>query len=1155
VLRPSTVVADNAAFVGVGGERALQIAAALTAAQPELAARVQIVPGVEIRSAGDLQLSSDWNLMPSTAGRDAGPATLTLRAAGNLVISNSLSDGFVAAAGSADSRAIVANGVAKTDGASYRLVAGADLSSADPMAVHTDSAGTLTIGRAATPRGTPPSVYVRTTTGSIEMAAASDIVQLNSQARVYTTGTPVARSELPEFGRLVFSINQLARGEQTGTTSGPFYENAGDITLQAGRDLRGAPGTTYNASGTGSSTQYVTDWWYRQTGVNSPEQPAALWSRYDLFGQGFASFGSGDILASAGRDIVDLELSTPTTGYRLGARVSDSVVVAPAAQRWFQGGDLDVAAGRNVVSGLFNAGGARARLVAGDSILGSGDSGLGRSHPATQVLYQGTDWNLRARQSLTIGSPTNPALLPGVVQGSENNARVDLVDGLAPAASVSLVTLTGDLELSTSRPALRSGDTRFLGVGGRVLPDDLQAIAFSGSIDAGVLVQRPSGQARLDLLAGRDVQIDTLQLTGMDGAAAPRPLASADLAAVFNPSIGRWNVIAPGQASPVVMVAEGGDLSFGSGSESFSARPLRLIALRDLDVVSSLRVQHEPAGDGQPAALTLLQAGRDVRFARNSSLRLGGPGDLLIAAGRDVDLGGSPGVVTVGNQDNPRGLPAGGASISVLAGIDLRAADYRDAAGRQFQLVGGGFTGVANELLVQLEALRDGSALLSGKALAEAARAVAALTPAERGERVRALVGAQAFDRDVQAYVAAGLARIDALSAASDALQAAGTPARVPGSQFLNVTTGPGGVPLSAAEARTRLAAALAEQAYGSVLARHLADSAFDTAGRSAVALSVSAYTPRLIEFMQRQGAPAGLSAAESAQRFGLLSPERQALFINEVLFAELRAAGRSSTQGDRVAYLRGYEALDGLFAGERAAGDISLSSSQFKTQQGGNILMLAPAGGVNVGELGASGLGRTASDLGIVTVAGGSIEAAVRSNLDVNQSRVFTLARGDLLLWSSVGNLDAGRGAKTVTGSPPPLFTINDKGQLVIDTSGSFSGSGIAVLDGSSSLDLYAPLGEINAGDAGIQSRGITFLGANRIVNADALSLSGPTVGAPPPAPTSSANASLGAAAQSATSAGSRAQDEESEEDKRKKRRARRNLLLDFLGFGAESK
>lgn len=1145
---------DNARFVGDSGERAQQIGVALTEAQPELASRLQVVPGVEIRSSGDLVLSSDWNLMPSSGERFGAPATVTLRAAGNLSITNSLSDGFVAAAGSSDRNAIAANGVAQSEGASYRLVGGADLASADPLTVRTDAVGNVTIGRAPSRAGTqPPSVFVRSTTGSIDIAAAGDIHQLNSQARVYTTGTQVERRELPEFERFIFAVNQLARGGTAGTANGPFFEDAGDISLLAGRDVLAAPGSIYSASGNVASTQYVTDWWYRQAGVTSPEQPAALWSRYDLFGQGFASFGGGDIRVRAGRDIVDLEVSTPTTGYRIGERVIDGTVVAPAAQRWFEGGTLDVAAGRDVVSGLFNAGGPMARLVAGNDIVPSPDIGLGRAHPATQVLYQNTDWDIRATGSLTIGSPTNPGLMPGATQGSETSVRVDLIDGLAPDARAELVSLSGDLVLSSARPALRSGDTRFNSIGSRVLPDDLQAVALSGSVGMGSVAQRPNSDARLELFAGGDIQVETLQLTGPDGASAPRPQSAADLGAVFAPANGRWNALAASSAGPVRMVSEGGDVRFGTGSEAFSARPLRLIALRDVVFDSSLRVQHGAEGAGEASELSLLQAGRDVRFTANASLRLGGPGDVLIVAGRDVNLGGSPGVVSVGNQDNPRGLPSSGAAITVLAGVDLRSADYSSAVADQFHLVGGGLANFGAELAVQLEALRAGGPLLTGSALADSARAFEALAPLAREDRVRALVGGQAYEQGVEAYVDAALARITALGAASDALQPSGSQARVAGIQFLGGATGPGGAPLSQAQVRERLRSVLAEHAYGEVLENYLGSGVFDDATRSAVALAVSPYTTPLIDFMQRQGAPAGLSAAAASQRFAALAPERQVLFLNQVLFEELRATGRSAAQGERVAYLRGYDALESLFPGERGDGGINLSSSQFKTQQGGDIRLLAPGGGINVGELGASGIGRSASEVGIVTVAGGRVEAVVRDNLDVNQSRVFTLARGDLLLWSSVGNLDAGRGAKTVTGSPPPLFTINEKGQLVVDTSGSFSGSGIAVLDVGSSLDLYAPLGEINAGDAGIQSRGSTFLGANRITNADALSLGGPTVGAPPPAPTSNSNASLAATAQSPTASGSKAGEEESEEDKRKKRRARRNLLLDFLGFGVE--
>ena len=204
-----------------------------------------------------------------------------------------------------------------------------------------------------------------------------------------------------------------------------------------------------------------------------------------------------------------------------------------------------------------------------------------------------------------------------------------------------------------------------------------------------------------------------------------------------------------------------------------------------------------------------------------------------------------------------------------------------------------------------------------------------------------------------------------------------------------------------------------------------------------------------------------------------------------------------------------------------------------------------------NRGEI-AVRIARTAAELGIVTVAGGSIEASARLSFEVNQSRVFTLDRGDVLLWASLGNLDAGRGAKTVVGAPPPVFRINEQGQFVVDTSGSFSGSGIAVLNRDSTLDLYATFGEINSGDAGIQSAGNAFLGAARFVGADNLAVGGVAVGAPPPAPTGGATAGLANSGQDVGRASLKPA-ESDEEDAKRKRRARRNLLLDFLGFGPD--
>ncbi|KAK6025276.1 hypothetical protein OSTOST_08836 [Ostertagia ostertagi] len=148
------------------------------------------------------------------------------------------------------------------------------------------------------------------------------------------------------------------------------------------------------------------------------------------------------------------------------------------------------------------------------------------------------------------------------------------------------------------------------------------------------------------------------------------------------------------------------------------------------------------------------------------------------------------------------------------------------------------------------------------------------------------------------------------------------------------------------------------------------------------------------------------------------------------------------------------------------------------------DITVVNPGGGVNAGEVTAGA--KAPTELGIVTVNGGDVSAIVAQNFDVNQSRVFTIGQGNLLMWSSGGNIDAGRGAKTVTGAPAPVLRLDASGNLVFDTSGSFSGSGIAVLSAGNDLDLYAPTGEINAGEAGIRSKGNAFLGAERLVNAN---------------------------------------------------------------------
>lgn len=315
--------------------------------------------------------------------------------------------------------------------------------------------------------------------------------------------------------------------------------------------------------------------------------------------------------------------------------------------------------------------------------------------------------------------------------------------------------------------------------------------------------------------------------------------------------------------------------------------------------------------------------------------------------------------------------------------------------------------------------------------------------------------------------------------------------------------------------------------------------------------LSSADYAADLIAFVQARTGTTPATQAEALETFIGLPVEQQLLHLNRLLAAELRAAGRaaSALSGDErdAAYERGYQALAALFPEGLSGGSVDMGASQIKTLQGSDITVHTPRGGLNVGQV--TGGTKSAGDLGLVTTAGGDITASVLNDIAVNRSRVFTVAEGDILLWASQGNIDAGRGAKTVTGAPPPVYRLVN-GQIVVDTSGSYSGSGIAVLNEDSNLDLYAPNGEINAGDAGIKSAGNAFFGAVRFVGADNLQVGGAVSGGPPPVQSAGSTSGLASVGQSATSAGNRV-DTKDDEDERRKRRARRNLLLEFLGFG----
>lgn len=275
-------------------------------------------------------------------------------------------------------------------------------------------------------------------------------------------------------------------------------------------------------------------------------------------------------------------------------------------------------------------------------------------------------------------------------------------------------------------------------------------------------------------------------------------------------------------------------------------------------------------------------------------------------------------------------------------------------------------------------------------------------------------------------------------------------------------------------------------------------------------------------------------SLGSNTARAAFLAQADSGQKLNDVFYTILRGVGRAAATSGSQEYAAGYDAIAALFPEKNGpyGGDIKMYFSQIKTEQGGGIDLLAPGGMVNAGLAAGDDTGKSASQLGIITARGGSVRAMVRDDFAVNQSRVFTLQGGDILIWSSEGDIDAGKGAKTAASTPPPQIIVRGD-RIILDTSNSVSGSGIGVLLGKDgieegSVDLIAPKGAVIAGDAGIRALGNIYLAASQVKGADNIQAGGKQVGvpqveaaaAPPPPPPPAAEAAK--AAEQATAAAS---------------------------------
>ncbi len=283
----------------------------------------------------------------------------------------------------------------------------------------------------------------------------------------------------------------------------------------------------------------------------------------------------------------------------------------------------------------------------------------------------------------------------------------------------------------------------------------------------------------------------------------------------------------------------------------------------------------------------------------------------------------------------------------------------------------------------------------------------------------------------------------------------------------------------------------------------------------NAIIAPSTAYQNELASYVDELTGSSGLTFAAAEPIFEHeFSNAQQSALIDDVFFNELLLSGRAANNGSEVGFAQGYAAIDALFPNSRGAtstpspyaGNLTLTSSQIYTDTGGNISILVPTGEIDVG-LAHAPVGtstKPASKLGIVAEGPGNVDIYSTGDVNVNASRVFTLGGGNILIWSTLGSIDAGNGSKSALSVPPPTITVAQDGTISISFAGALSaGSGIRVIQTSpdvplGDVDLDAPVGTVNAGDAGIGASGNINIAAAHVIGVDNINFGGTATGVP---------------------------------------------------------
>jgi filamentous hemagglutinin len=1144
--------ADNLAFLGTSGDpdaKDTTLLSLLLATNPDaeaLAPLFIVAPGVEIiNRTGDLTLglanttgslndearaAADWDLSSfryGTTDRKA-PGILTLRARDNVVFNNTLSDGFTpveVSSDTGDSAMWLAtpqsiNTLLPTNLQSwgYRIAAGSDMTStshrrtvsADTLAAdkgsvlvgefypavpNTDLSGTaraigqagltantIRISKAPTNLGTRYEV-VRTGTGNIDIAASRDVQLRNPFATISTSGVA------PENQSRIYEDNDFSLPTIAPETFAPVFNAytmaGGSIGIVAGNDIG-----RFTRSGVSvvpdASRQLPTNWLYRrgqveastglfsEGGIGTPDSfitftdssaSTTWWVDFSNYFGGFGSLGGGDVSLFAGRDLVNADSSIPTNARMAG--LAGGQRVAPSMDKFLElgGGDLNLVAGRNIDGGFFHVERGSALLVAGAEVTTNaaqtpsrGLMGTSGQDPLVhdKLIWQpvtlfgsSTDFTVNARGNVLLGPVTNAFLLP---QGLNNKVwyktQFNTIDATAGANVNSFggsithrlaITLPGEtLAIPNLSAAYQQTSDMSPGAAGYFRPWLRISETITSNFLTATTVALPS--LKSTAFGGNINLVGPLNL--FPSTSGGLELLSSGILNGLNPSGLTTTTInrVTAWTSSSINLSDTNPLSLPGILSPFSIQAAlnsrEELTLRDT-TINPFNIFNKAFAE--TGAFTGDASSIDVKSALHKStpLHTGNPNPIRLYAS-EGDLTG----------------------ITLYSPKKILAHAQRDITDIAFYLQHTGSTDISI-----ISAGRD-------------------IIPFNENYTLRALAG------DIKA----GNLIVD--KAVNTVVNdASGNPIRTKAL--------PGDIQIGGQGVLEVLAGRNVDLGTGANLV--------DGRGKGITSIGRSRNP-----FLPFEGAElvvlAGVGAATGGPALGLANSvldfaglgggipatEFDAVTALKGLFVDLAKIGEAALETKD--YSEAIALIDSLFA-MTGTGDLFTRARDIRTASGGAITIAAPGGGVTM----ASDIfGNPLTPPGIVTEYGGAVSILTDGDVNIGQARIFTLRGGDLTIWSSSGDIAAGNAPKTVVTAPPTRVLIDaTSADIQTDLGGLATGGGIGVLAAvegveEGAVNLIAPEGTVDAGDAGIRATGDIKIAAAAVVNADNISSGGTTSGAP---------------------------------------------------------